>query len=229
MTSAAPASIPAQITSHPTDPSTLLNQLRWRYAVKKFDATRRIPALTWSTLEEALLLAPSSYGLQPWRFVVVTNQELKHKLVEASWNQRQLADASHVVVFALRKGVDAAYVERFVQSIAQARGVELASLEAYKQMILGAVSRPAEQVDAWLARQVYLALGHFLACAAILGVDACPMEGIVPARYDELLGLGAQGFTTLMIATAGYRAEDDRYASLAKVRFPGETVIEHRR
>ena len=218
---------PAHVTSRPTDAATLLNQLRWRYAVKKFDASRRIPEATWDVLEEALVLAPSSYGLEPWKFLVIDDPETRQKLVEASWGQRQLVDASHVVVFAVRKDVDAAYVERFVQRIAKARGLDPASLDAYKQMMLGAVTKPAEQLEVWLARQVYIALGHFLASAALLGVDACPMEGIVPARYDELLGLGQRGLKTLLVATAGYRAADDRYASLAKVRFARDEVIEH--
>lgn len=228
MSNTAIAPSPSSVVSRPIDSAQLLDQLRWRYAVKKFDASRRIPEPLWSALEDALVLAPSSFGLQAWKCIVVTNPGLKARLVELSWNQRQLADASHVVVFTVRKDADAGFAERYVQRIAQVRGVAPATLDGLKQMLVGALSRPREQVEAWLARQVYIALGQFLASAALLGVDACPMEGIDGPRYDALLGLEQQGLRTLCVATAGYRAADDKYAQLAKVRFPREDVIERR-
>ncbi len=227
MTPATISAAPAHITSKPIDASVLLDQLRWRYAVKKFDAARRIPEATWSVLEEALLLSPSSYGLQAWKFVVVDKPELRAQLVEASWNQRQVVDASHLVVFTVRKDADASFADRFIERTAHVRGVAPASLDSYKQMLVSALSRPRAEVEVWLSRQVYIALGQFLASAALLGIDACPMEGIAGPRYDELLGLEKQGLRTLCVATAGYRSGDDKYAGLAKVRFPRDEVIEH--
>jgi nitroreductase len=208
-------------------PQTLVERLEWRYAVKKFDATRKIPADVWTALERSLVLTPSSFGLQPWKFLVIESAKIREQLVAASWNQRQVVDASHVVVFAIRKNLGAADVERYVRRIVDVRGVPAASLDGYRKMMLGFVEQPRDHfdVDDWSARQVYIALGSFMTAAALLGVDACPMEGIVPVQYDGLLGLAPQGLATVVVCCAGYRAADDRTASAAKVRFPHDEVV----
>ena len=205
--------------------ATLVERLEWRYAVKRFDPARRIPAATWQALERSLVLAPSSYGLQPWRFVVVEDPATRARLLPASWGQKQIVDAPHMVVFAARKGLNAADVDHFVARIAAVRGVPAASLEGYRGMMVGFVEKSGAGIDAWSERQTYIALGMFLASAALLGVDACPMEGIEGARYDEILGLGAAGYHALAVATAGYRAADDAYAAMKKVRFPDAEAI----
>jgi nitroreductase len=206
---------------------TLLNQLRWRYATKQFDATHQISVADWQTLEESLVLTPSSFGLQPWRFIVVTEQATKEKLVAASWDQRQVADASHVVVFAVKKDVGAAEVDQYLRRIADVRGVAQESLNGFRDVLLGFLSQPADQFSAeqWATRQVYIALGNFMTSAALLGIDTCPMEGIVPSQYDEMLGL--DGYKTVVVAAAGYRSASDKYATLPKVRYTPETVITH--
>jgi len=208
---------------------TLVNQLRWRYATKQFDPTRKIPATDWQALEEALVLTPSSFGLQPWRFIIVTNQATKEKLVPVSWNQRQLADASHVVVFAVKKGLGAAEVDHYLARMAEVRGVTRESLDGFRNVLLGFLAQPAEQFNPqhWAARQAYIALGNLLTSAALLGIDACPLEGIEPAGYDEILGLAAEGYQTVVAAAVGYRAATDKYASLPKVRFAPREVITH--
>ncbi len=205
----------------------LIQQLNWRYAVKKFDASRRIPADQWSALEQALVLAPSSFGLQPWRFVVVTDRAVREKLVAHSWSQRQVADASHLVVFAVRKGIGPADADRLVARMAEVRQVTKESLEPYRQMMLGTLSNPPKDfgLDEWSGRQVYIALGQYMAAAAMLGIDTCPMEGIEPAAYDEALGLKGTGYGTLCACPAGYRAADDKYALAPKVRYRAEDVI----
>jgi nitroreductase len=211
-------------------PAALLDSLRWRYAVKKFDPARKIAPATWAALEEVLRLSPSSYGLQPWHFVVVTDKALRETLRAASWNQSQVADSSHVVVFAARRGMSAADVERFARSIEQTRGVTRDAIAGYVKTMHGFVTAPPPHVnlDHWAERQTYIALGFFLQACALLGVDACPMEGIEPAKYDELLGLKAKGFGAVCIATAGYRAADDGYAAAKKVRFAVGDVVERR-
>lgn len=216
----------SQMTDSKTaaSPESVVSSLRWRYATKKFDPARKIPREKWDALMEALVLAPSSYGLQPWKFFVVEDPATRAKLQAASWGQSQIVDADKLVVFAARKGFGAADVERFVARIAEVRKTPAAALDGYKQMMLGVLGRP--QLEAWVARQVYLALGTFLVSAAALGVDACPMEGIEPAKYDEILGLSAKGYTALCVATAGFRAADDAYAAQAKVRFPRAEVVE---
>jgi nitroreductase len=209
----------------PVNNETIVRQLNWRYATKKFDPSRKIQTPDWKTLEQALILSPSSGGLQPWKFFVVTDAAVRTKLRAAAWNQAQVTDASHLVVFAARVGFDAADVQRHIERTADVRGVTLESLEGYKNMMLGVVNRPAAQVDAWAARQPYIALGNFLSAAAMLGIDACPMEGFDPAQFNEILGLDKKGYTAVVIATAGYRADDDGYAKLAKVRYSSEDVI----
>lgn len=212
-----------------TTTSSLLEALNWRYAVKKFDPAKKIDATTWSALEQSLLLAPSSYGLQPWKFIVVNDPTIRAKLVGASWGQTQIADASHLVVFAFNKQIDTAHVEKFLARQIEVRGGNVASLDGYKKMMLGSLegARAKGYLETWQSRQVYIALGQFMASAALLGVDTCPMEGLDPAQYDQILGLVGTSFTTLCACPAGYRAADDKYATAAKVRFPISEVITH--
>lgn len=208
-------------------PDDLLTQLRWRYAVKKFDATRRIPEADWQALEEALVLTPSSFGLQPWRFYVIASREIRDQLPAISWNQSQVRDASHVVVFAIRSPFSDEDVDRFVARTAVVRETPLEKLAGFRNMMVKAIDQIARagQIEAWATFQVYIALGNFMTAAAALGIDTCPMEGILPDRYDELLGLREAGYRTVVVATAGYRAPDDKYALLAKVRYPTDEMI----
>jgi nitroreductase len=209
----------------PVENETIVRQLNWRYATKKFDPAHKIQAADWRTLAQSLLLAPSSFGLQPFKFFVVENPEVRAKLRAAAWDQSQITDASHLVVFAVKRDVGPADVQRLVDRIADVRGVPVESLEAYKQSMLGSLSRPADQVAAWASRQPYIALGNFLTAAALLGVDACPMEGFDADQFDQILGLDKSGYRAQVMVTAGYRADDDAYAKLVKVRFPAEEVI----
>jgi len=213
---------------NPISPDTLLGQLRWRYATKKFDATKKIAPELWAKLEQAPVLSPSSYGLQPWKFVVVTSPDVRKQLHPVSYNQPQILDASHLVVFAAKNPPTPADVEQYVAHTAQVRGVEVPALDGFRKMLLGSLSRMTEK-DAhnWAARQCYIALGVFLSACALAGVDACPMEGFQPEKYDEILGLKARGFGSVVIATAGYRMPGDPAAANAKVRFDVKDVIEH--
>ena len=210
--------------------NALLARLHWRYATKKFDPAKKIHPSIWSALEQALVLAPSSYGLQPYRFVVVNDLELRTRLRAVSWDQPQVTDASHFVVFARKLTVTEEDVERFVALIASTRSAPRSSLQGYFQMMVGdLVTGPRSAwVKEWTARQTYLAFGSLLTSAALLGIDACPMEGLDPAKYDEVLGLTAKGFGTTSGCALGYRAVDDKYADLKKVRFPNDELIEHR-
>lgn len=208
---------------------TVLNQLRWRYATKQFDPARRISAEDWEALEQSLVLTPSSFGLQPWQFIVITDQETKDKLVPVSWGQRQIADASHVVVFAIKADLGSADVSRYIKRIAETRQVPADSLNGFRDVLLGFLAQPQEKFDVnfWATRQVYIALGNFLNTAALIGVDTCPMEGIDPAAYDEILGLRSKGYKTVVVAAAGFRAESDKCANLPKVRYSADEVITH--
>ncbi len=215
----------------PTTTADVISALSWRYAVKKFDASKKLSEETWTALERALVLSASSYGLQPWRFVVVRDPSVRQKLRTASWNQSQITDASHMVVFCRKIEVTAADVQRYIDRILEVRKAPAAALEDYRKMMVGSVSNPASlpggDMVTWTRSQTYIALGQFLASAALLGVDACPMEGFDPKAYDEILGLSKQGFLPVVVATAGYRAADDGFAALAKVRFAHDDVVKH--
>lgn len=213
----------------PISNASLLDSLRWRYATKKFDPSRKISPSDWQTLEEALVLSPSAFGLQPWKFIVITDQATKEALVPVSWGQRQVADCSHLVVFAHKKMIDADFVDENLRRIAEVRGVPMESLAGYRKVIAGSLLEGlvSEQLTAWSQRQTFIALGNFVTCAALLGIDTCPMEGLVPAKYDEILGLAERGLTTGAACPAGYRAADDAYAGHPKVRFAKQDVIEH--
>jgi nitroreductase len=213
-----------------TTPTSLLDALQWRYATKKFDATKKISAVDWTALEQALILTPSSYGLQPWKFVVVTDPALKAKLRPASWNQSQIEDASHLVVFLAKEDITEADVDGFIARVAEVRGVTPESLAGYKGFMMGDLVNGARHavIGEWAARQAYIALGNFMTSAAVLGIDTCPIEGLEPAKYDEILGLKGTGYRTLAACPAGYRSADDKYASVPKVRFEAADLIDHR-
>lgn len=213
----------------PISTKTLTDALHWRYATKKFDATRTIPDDTWAALEEALVLSPSTFGLQPWKFVVVRERATREKLSAASHGQQQPLECSHFVVFAGRKGLGAPDVDHYLARMSHVRGVPVESLKGYGDIMKHSTgqAREAGYLDSWMARQVYIALGNFMTSAALLGVDACPMEGIEPAKYDEILGLAAKGYGALCACAAGYRSHEDKYAGSPKVRFDPKEVIAH--
>jgi nitroreductase len=214
----------------PISTDLLIQALTWRYAVKKFDATRTIPPDVWRALESAAILSPSSYGLQPWKFVVVSNPETRRTLRAASWDQSQVTDASHLIVFARKLTTDVSDVERLVARIREVRKAPAEVVEPYRQMMLGFVNNlpPGFSTSEWNARQVYIALGVFLSSCAILGIDTCPMEGFDPAVYDKALGLTEMGYAATVVATVGYRANDDFLAPLAKVRYSHDELIVRR-
>ncbi|MFN9993311.1 MAG: NAD(P)H-dependent oxidoreductase [Phycisphaerales bacterium] len=214
------------------DAKMLSERLGWRYAVKKFDAAKKIPAEHWAALENSLVQSPSSYGLQSWKFIVVEDPALRAKLRGASWNQSQITDASHMVVMCRRREVKPENIEAHIARICEVRGTPKDVLKDFQAMMMGSIAKPSSlpggTMEIWTRSQVYIALGFFLSAAAMLGVDTCPMEGFDPAQYDEMLGLKDSEFTSVVVVTAGYRAADDWLAGLKKVRFEASKVIERR-
>ena len=206
----------------------LLQALQWRYATKVFDATKKIAPEIWSALEQALILTPTSYGLQPYRFLIVQTPAKRAELLPHSWNQKQVVDCSHYVVFVARTEMKEADVDRLIARIEQVRGIPAAGLAAYRGMMVGDVVKgPRGQVaHEWAARQAYIALGNAMTAAALLGVDGCPMEGLNPVEYDRILGLAGTGYKTVVALALGYRAADDKYASLTKVRYPASELVQ---
>lgn len=204
----------------------IVKSLHWRYAVKKFDAAKKLDEATYKKLEEAMRLSASSFGLQPWKFVVVTDPEIKKQLPAHSWGQTQPEDCSHLVVICRLDELTEEYVDHYLDAIATTRGVEKESLSAYAGMMKGFLNNPADKHQ-WMAKQCYIALGTLLTSAAALGVDACPMEGFDAAAYDRILGLEAKGCRSVVVCPLGYRAADDKYAQAKKVRFDAEQVVIH--
>jgi nitroreductase len=209
--------------------SELLAGLRWRYAAKSFDASRAISPAHWAALEESLRLTPSSYGLQPWKFVVVRNAQLRERLRAASYNQRQVTECSHFLVFTALRDLGDGDVDRFLDAFSAARSVPRANLDGYRNLILQDIHANRRAMLAeWTRHQCYIALGNFLTSAALLGIDTCPMEGLVPARYDEILDLGATRYRTVVACAAGYRSAEDKSAGAAKVRYPSDDLFDRR-
>ncbi|WP_026475462.1 NAD(P)H-dependent oxidoreductase [Alkaliflexus imshenetskii] len=191
----------------------------WRYATKRFDATRKLSKEQLDKLLSAAQMAPSSYGLQPFEIMVVEKDDLRKQLQEAAYGQPQLTEASHVIVFAANKKVHEALIDSFVQRVAKTRGQSTESLQDFRNMMVGSVSGKTEQERfQWAARQAYIALGFLLSTAAIEGIDACPMEGFNNAEFDKLLNLEQKGLHSVVMATVGFRSTDDKYAALSKVR-----------
>jgi len=207
---------------------SLIEKLNWRYATKKFDNTKKLSAVQLSELLEAVHLSPSSAGLQSYKVIVVEDAAIRGKLREAAHGQPQITDASQLIVFASETNLDEAYVKHYIDFVAEKRQIARENLAGFEQMVLGHMNSLTEdQRIVWANKQAYIALGVLLTAAAEMGIDACPMEGFSAAKFDEILGLKAMGLTTAVIAPIGFRAEDDSYGKLAKVRKPDEEMFIH--
>lgn len=201
--------------------SNLIDALNWRYATKKFDNSKSVSDADLSTLKQAVNLTATSFGLQPFRVLIVTDQATKDKLRAAAYDQGQVSDASHIFVFAAKLDVTPEYVDDFIKLTAETRDIPLESVEGYGEYIKGSIaSKDQTFIQNWNKRQAYIALGSLLAAAGELQVDSCPMEGFDAAKFDEILGLKEKGLTATVIAPIGYRHADDHAAQYAKVRLP---------
>ncbi len=209
-------------------PSSLLAALHWRYATKKFDSAGKISAEIWETLEQSLILTPSSFGLQPWKFLVIQDTHVREKLRSESWGQPQVTDASHYVVLAARTDLDSNDIDQWLKCMAATQNTSPEAVAAYRGVIENftqAMTQEARHV--WNSRQVYIALGQLMTTAAVLGIDTCPMEGINPAGYDQILNLEGSGYATAVACALGHRAADDKYIQIPKARFDPSRVIQH--
>lgn len=203
----------------------ILEALNWRYATKKFD-TKKISEEDLNVLKESLHLAPSSFGLQPWRFIHVTSKDLREKIKGAAFGQSQVVDASDLFVLAAKRDLTENDIEHFVQSISKTRNIPAESLNGYKEMMLGhQKAMTHEQRAIWNQKQVYIALGFLLSSAAQMKIDACPMEGFSHADVDKILNLEKDGLTSVVLCPVGYRAHDDTTSSYKKVRYPKDMIF----
>jgi nitroreductase/dihydropteridine reductase len=207
---------------------SIIDSLKWRYATKKFDTTKKLSAQQLDDLLTAVQLAPSSAGLQAYKVLVVENSEIRAKLREAANGQPQLTDASQVIIFAAETNLDEAYVTNYIDRIAATRGMARENLAVFEQNINNNINRMAEdQKITWNHKQAYIGLGLLLSAAADMGIDACPMEGFQAGKFDEILGLKELGLSTSVIAPIGFRADDDVFSKAAKVRRPKEELFIH--
>jgi nitroreductase / dihydropteridine reductase len=204
---------------------SLIKDLNWRYATKKMNGKKVSPKKLQAILD-AIQLAPTSYGLQPFAVSVVNRQSTKDKLMAAAYGQVQIGTSSHVLVFAVPTKLTGDDVQAFIDNIVATRGVPAAAMDGYKGMMMGTVTgMSAEQQQIWSAKQAYIAFGVALAAAAEQKVDACPMEGFDAAQFDKILGLDKKGLKSVVILPIGFRAEDDAFAKMAKVRKPKEQMF----
>lgn len=205
--------------------SQIIEALNWRYACKQFDPIKKITESQLNTLLDSMRLTASSYGIQPWRFVVVKNEAKREELVGASFNQKQVKDASELLVLCRPKDLDATVVDSYVADICKTRGQEAADLEGYKNMMLKVMEQEEDKKANWAKNQIYIALGTLLTTCAMLRIDSCPMEGFIPSKVDEILGLEDMGLKSVLLCPVGYRADSDKYASVKKVRYSQEEVV----
>jgi nitroreductase len=204
----------------------LLTALNWRYATKSFDKEKKLDASQLDTLLESLRLSPSSFGLQGRGFVVVENPELRQQLLPYARNQAQVVDASHLIVLCRRTDVNTDFVQKYFEDMAQTRNMDISTLDGYKNMILGFLEgKSQEDLAIWLTKQTYIAQGFLLSACAMLGIDACPMEGFDPKKFDEILGLADHNLASCVIVPVGYRSAEDGYAHAPKIRFAKEDLI----
>lgn len=207
--------------------SALIEKLNWRYATKKMDPSKVVPEDKVERIVEAARLAPTSSGLQPFEVIVVTNKEVRQRIQEIAWNQAQVTDGSHLLVFAAWDNYTAERINHMFDLVNEERGFKNEGWENYRQMLLNTYPGRDEQMNfEHAARQAYIGFGMSVAQAAFEGVDATPMEGFDPAKLDEILGLRDKGLRSVTILPLGYRAEEgDWLVSLKKVRRPKEQFV----
>jgi nitroreductase len=207
--------------------STFIENQNWRYATKKFNSEKKISNSDLEILKEAIQLSSSSYGLQPYKVLIIENEEIRKQLQPASWGQSQITDASHLFVFASETNVDAEYITRYADNMAKTRNIPFDSVKGYADFMIGNISTltPEKQLI-WAQKQAYLALGNLLNAAAELKIDVTPMEGFLPEQYNEILGLTEKGLHATLVATIGYRHDEDDTQHYEKVRKPITELFE---
>jgi nitroreductase len=206
--------------------SNFLNNQNWRYATKKFDATKKISTEDLNTLKEAIRMSSSSYGLQPYKVIIVENPELRAQLQPAAWGQSQIVDASHLFIFANDTNIGDEAIDEYLNTISVTRETPMESLAGYGDFMKSKISTLEPEIkNIWTSKQTYLALGNLLNAAAELKIDVTPMEGFIPAQVNEILGLDKLNLNASLIATVGYRHEDDTTQFYKKVRKSQEDLF----
>lgn len=206
--------------------SNIIEKLQWRYACKRFDPDKKLSAEKLEILKKSFDLTATSYGLQPLKMVVVQDQAIKEQLLPLSYNQMQIRDASHVLVICIEREVRSEYIRSYFNRVEEIRQTPRTILDPYQKYLLDSFAeKSTEELELWMIKQAYLALGNLLTVCAIEEIDSCPMEGFEPNKYDELLGLEALGLKSVLVLPVGYRHKDDFFSELKKVRRGVDKVI----
>ncbi len=204
----------------------IIEALNWRYATKAYDTSKKLTEDQVNTLIESVRLTPSSYGLPVYKVIHVKDVETRKLLKAAAWDQPQITDASELFIFAVKTDIDDNKVDEFIKLTATTRDIPVETLDGYSGMIKGTInSLSSEHKEAWAARQAYIGLGVMLTTAALHEIDSTPMEGFTTSKFDEILGLKELNLKSVVVCAAGYRAENDTYASLKKVRVSEENLV----
>jgi nitroreductase/dihydropteridine reductase len=206
--------------------TNILEHLKWRYATKKFDDSKKLSEEKLNILKEAFNLTATSYGLQPLKLIVVGNDDLKKKLVPITMNQEQVANASHVLVLCVETKLDGNFIKDSFKRIENIRNTPRSILDPFESFLVDEFSKkPKSTIDTWMAKQAYIAMGNLLTVCALEGIDSCPIEGFEPEKYDQLLGLNKMGLQSVLVLPIGYRAKDDFFSTLKKVRRGVDEVV----
>jgi len=197
----------------------IVEKLQWRYATKKFDKNKKLSAAKIDVLKKAFNLTATSYGLQPIKLLIIENQKIKNDLVQYSWGQKQVSDASHVLVFCIESVINKAYIKEYYDRVKSIRNTPDEILQKYEDFLIEDFNKKSvEEIHDWATKQAYLAMGNLLTVCALAEIDACPMEGFMPGEYNKVLGLDERGLKSVLVMPIGFRADDDIFADMKKVR-----------
>jgi nitroreductase/dihydropteridine reductase len=206
---------------------SLVKAFEWRYATKKYDTTKKVDDAVFADLAETVRLAPSSFGLQPYKFLLVEDEAKLEEISRSAHGQPQITTGAHVMVLAVETNIDEKTVASYIDKAAIARQTERKNLEAREQFVNMMINELdyAQRID-WAEKQAFLAIGVFVAAAAAAGVDASPMEGFDNAAINDILGLKERNLTSALLFVIGYRSEEDEFATIPKVRKPKEEIFQ---
>jgi len=208
--------------------NSYIDNLNWRYATKKFDASKKVSKKDLENLLEATALSASSYGLQPYEILVVEDAAMRSKLQPAAWGQSQITEASHLIVLANQSTFGEELVDDYLSNVSETRGIPSNDLQGYSDFMKSKLMPLSESAKAtWTARQTYIEVGNLLSAAADLKIDTCPMEGFDSAQFNEMLGLSKRGLNAAVLVAVGYRSKEDKTQHYKKVRKAKENLITH--
>jgi nitroreductase len=206
--------------------SNTIEKLQWRYATKKFDSRRILSEEKLNILKDTFNLTATSYGLQPLKLVIVSNQKIKEQLMPLTYNQAQVRDASHVLIFCIEKNIDSQFISEHFKRVEDERQTPRTILEPFEKALISNFSKKeAHEIRHWMSNQLYLTLGALLTVCAMEKIDACPIEGFEPEKYDQLLGLEEKSLESVIVLPVGYRDESDFFINLKKVRRGVEELV----